>query len=390
MEDGRIARIETTSAGEVRQAVANRTANELGTASPADGAPALPWLCAGLIDLQVNGYAGIDFNGDPPDTGSIEVLADTLLGLGVTSFLPTLITASEERLLARLEAIAAARCRSPRLARMIPCVHVEGPFVAPEDGPRGAHPRADVRAPDLDEVDRWQRACDGLVGLVTLSPHWPGSEAFIEALVARGVRVAIGHTGADPGRIAAAAAAGATLSTHLGNGVAATLPRHPNLLWSQLADDRLTATFIADGHHLPADTLRAMLRAKGPGRRLLVSDTVALGGLAPGRHEQPVGGGVELSEAGMLSLAGTPYLAGAALPLHVGVATACTDGALGLAEALAMATSGPGGLVGGRGRLEVGEPADLLLFDHAPGERALRVRETWLGGDRVVPGKARA
>lgn len=349
-----------------------------------DASSALPWLSAGMIDLQVNGYAGIDFNGDPPDLHSIERLADRQLACGVTTFVPTLITASESQLLARLSAIADARSRSARLTHMIPFVHVEGPFLSPEDGPRGAHPREHVRAPSTDEVDRWQSAADGLVGLITLSPHWSNTVPFVRAMTERGIVIALGHSAASPEEIEAAADAGATLSTHLGNGVSATLPRHPNLIWSQLAEDRLSASFIADGHHLPGDTLRAMVRAKGAGRRLLVSDTAALGGLQPGRYEQPVGGAVELSGDGRLSLAGTPYLAGAALPLHVGVATLCNVGGLSLEDALSMATDAPGRFAGGRGRLVPGATADLITFDRVPGERGLQLRDTWLLGERVV------
>jgi len=344
----------------------------------------LPWISAGLIDLQVNGYAGIDFNAEPLGIDALERLADVQLSLGVTTFVPTLITAGEPQLLARLASIAEARVRSPRLMHMIPFLHVEGPFLSVEDGPRGAHPREHVRAPSLDEVERWQAACDGLVGLVTLSPHWPGSPAFVRALVQRGILVAIGHTHASAQQIVDAANAGAVLSTHLGNGVAATLPRHPNLVWSQLAEDRLSASFIADGHHLPGDTLRAMVRAKGCGRRLLVSDTAALGGMAPGRYEQPIGGAVELADDGRLSLAGTPYLAGAALPLHAGVATLCNDAALSLGDALCMATEAPGRFAGGRGRLNVGALADLVSFDHSPGDSGLQIRQTWLRGERML------
>jgi len=343
----------------------------------------LPWLSAGFVDLQINGYGGVDFNDDTIDAESLEALADRLLELGVTTFLPTLITASEEALVSRLSAIAAVRRSSARLQHMIPFVHVEGPFISPEDGPRGAHPEPHVRAPDLDEVDRWQTASGGLVGMVTLSPHWENASTFISALVDRDIHVAIGHTHAEHEAIVAAVDAGAVLSTHLGNGAAAVLPRHPNFLWSQLGEDRLTATFIADGHHLPAATLQSMARAKGPSRRVLVSDTVALGGLAPGRHEQSVGGSVELAANGRLSLAGTPYLAGAALPLHVGIANTVNQTSLSLGDAVAMATLNAGRFAGGRGLVAPGASADLVLFMHEPGCVGLDIRECWLAGERV-------
>ena len=339
-----------------------------------------PWIGPGLVDLQVNGWAGCDLNG-PADPAVVVRLAHALLREGTTTFAPTLITAPERDLLARLRAIAVAR-QDPVVAATAPCIHVEGPWVSPADGPRGAHPRAHVRPPDLAEFDRWQAACGGLVGIVTLSPHWPGAPGAIRSLVAAGVRVAIGHTDATPAQIEAAAEAGATLSTHLGNGVAATLPRHPNLLWSQLADDRLTAGFIADGHHLPPAALRAMVRAKGLDRAVLVSDSVALGGSPPGEYDQPVGGRVRLDAGGRLSLLGTPFLAGAVLPLSAGVAVAVRDARLPLRDALRLATGNPGRVLGARGTLAAGDWADLILFRMPPApEGGLRMETVVLRGE---------
>jgi N-acetylglucosamine-6-phosphate deacetylase len=338
------------------------------------------WLSVGLIDLQVNGFNGIDLNDGKLTPERVAALGQAMLANGVTTVLPTLVTAAEASIVAALEAIAAARAADPLVAHMMPFVHVEGPFVSPEDGPRGAHPRDHVRPPDLAEVDRWQAGCGGLVGLVTLSPHWPAAPDFIRALVARGIRVAIGHTGASPEEVRAAADAGATLSTHLGNGCAATVPRHPNFLWTQLADDRLSASFIADGHHLPADALKAMIRAKGIERAVLVSDAVALGGLPPGIYDQPIGGRVELSPDGRLSLAGTPYLAGAARPLKDGVALAAEMAGLTLGEALRLATANPGGIVGWRGELAFESPADLILFRWKKGDRTLLIERVMVNG----------
>lgn len=334
------------------------------------------WIAPGLVDLQVNGYAGHDLNAEP-DPAACGQLARALLREGTTTFVPTLITASACALLARLRAVAEAR-RDPLVAAMVPCIHVEGPWISPADGPRGAHPAAHVRPPDLAEFARWQEACGGLVGIVTLSPHWPGAPEVVHALAAAGVRVALGHTEASPEQVEAAAAAGATLSTHLGNGIAATLPRHPNPLWSQLAEDRLTASFIADGHHLPAAALRAMLRAKGLDRAVLVSDSVALGGMPPGEYDQPVGGRVRLEPSGRLGVLGTPYLAGAARPLAAGVATAMRDAGLSLSDALRLAAGNPGRLLGGRGTLDAGAPADLIRFRLEDG--ALQIETVLLRG----------
>lgn len=347
--------------------------------------PGSQWLSPGLIDLQVNGFAGHDLNDGTVTSDRVHALAKRLASLGITSFLPTIITASFEQVRDALIAIRAARSTYPLLARMISCVHLEGPCISPEDGPRGAHPAAHVRAPDLQEFSLWQEACDGLVGMVTLSPHWPDSTIYITALRRQGVRVAIGHTHADHQQINAAVAAGAQLSTHLGNGAAAVMPRHPNAIWSQLANDDLCATFIADGHHLPAETFKAMLRAKGLSQSILVSDVAAPGGLEPGTYQQTIGGTVVLTADGRLGTAGTPYLAGAARPLPDCVATAVTMAGISLADALTLATQNPGRFIDRSGILAVGEPADIIAFDWEKGDRSLTIRKVVIAGNLVFP-----
>lgn len=324
------------------------------------------WLSPGFIDLQVNGYGGCDLNAESITPDDVTALMDRMFAVGVTTFVPTLITAAEERIIAALRAVAEARQRSRLVRHVIPFVHVEGPHLSPGDGPRGAHPRDHIRPPEVPEFERWQAASGGLVGMVTLSPHWETALLYIASLTKRGCVVAIGHSDAEPARVHAAAEAGAVLSTHLGNGVADPLPRHPNLLWAQLADDRLWASFIADGHHLPADTLQAMLRAKGTGRSLLVSDSVELAGMPPGRYETSVGGTVELSADGRIGIPGTHRLAGAALPLKSGIATVARLPGFSLGDAMRMATKNPGRFVGGRGVLRVGADADLVQFRWDP------------------------
>ena len=342
------------------------------------------YLAAGLIDLQVNGYGGLDLNDSAVTPERVAALTQMMIELGVTTYLPTLITASRASLLSNLATIAEARRQYPLCAQMIPFVHVEGPCLSPEDGPRGAHPREHIRAPDLDEVAEWQRVSGGLVGKITLSPHYDQVSEFIRALVGQGILVAIGHTSATAEQIHAAVAAGARLSTHLGNGSAAILPRHPNFIWAQLACDQLDAGFIADGFHLPADTFKAMLRAKGLERSYLVSDSAALAGMPPGIYDQPIGGRVELGPDGRLGVAGTPYLAGAARPLCEDVALAIRMADLTLADGLMLATANPGRFVGGRGRLAVGEVADLILFDWEQGAASLDIRETYVAGQRFA------
>ncbi|MFB9950347.1 N-acetylglucosamine-6-phosphate deacetylase [Rhizobium puerariae] len=342
------------------------------------------YVSPGLIDLQVNGFRGFDLNNGEVTPKIVLSLCEELLSVGVTTWLPTIITASGETILQTLEALAGGIRAGHRLiAEMVPGVHVEGPSISGKDGPRGAHPLQHVRPPSVAEFERWQRVSGNLVSMVTIAPEHEGSIDYVRALTARGVHVALGHTDATPEEIHAAAEAGAVLSTHLGNGAAAILPRHPNFIWAQLADDRLTASFIADGWHLPADTFKAMLRAKGMERAVLVSDMVALAGMPPGLYEQPVGGRVEVSPEGRIGVAGTPYLAGASLPLSANVALAAQMADIPLADALLLATENPGRFAGGRGRLEVGARADLIRFDWSQGDRAIRVCETWVHGEKA-------
>lgn len=323
-----------------------------------DGAPDV-LLLPGLVDLQVNGYAGFDVNGSSVTADDVVGLVHALWRRGVTTVCPTIITASEAQIVGSLRAIAAVH--DPLVRHSIAAIHVEGPYLSPEDGPRGAHDAGQLRDPDVAEFERWQQACGGLVRIVTLAPERPGALAYIAELARRGTLTSIGHTAASPAQIAAAAEAGATLSTHLGNGAHGVLPRHPNYIWTQLADDRLTASFIADGHHLPADTFTAMLRAKGLDRAVLVSDSVALAGCPPGEYSTPVGGRITAHLDGRLTLSGSDLLAGSGRSLLDCVAWATTHTELDLNAALRLAATNPARLLGRSTGLQAGAAADLVV-----------------------------
>ncbi|HEX4223872.1 MAG TPA: amidohydrolase family protein [Pseudonocardiaceae bacterium] len=338
----------------------------LSAVSRVDTDPAtLPVIAPGLVDLQVNGYAGLDVNAESITIETVIELSDVLARLGITTWLPTVITAPEPRIVEALRTVAKARAIDPIVANAVPSVHVEGPFISDRQGPRGVHDASAVRPLDPDEVSRWLRS--GPVGIVTVSPHGEHAPARIRELIRMGLTVAIGHTHADPDEVRAAVDAGATLSTHLGNGIATTLPRHPNIIWRQLADDRLSAGLIADGHHLPFDTLEVMLRAKGVERAFLVSDATEIGGRPPGRYRTAVGSLVELGPDQRLAEVGSDLLAGAAATLLDGVRNVATMTSCTLADAIAMATRNPAALAPGVrpgvGELRVGGPADLVLLD---------------------------
>ena len=261
--------------------------------------------------------------------------------------------------------------------------HVEGPHISPDDGPRGAHPAQWVRPPDLDEFQRWQEAACGNVRLVTLSPEWPGAARYIEALATQGVATSIGHTVATREQIQDAVSAGATLSTHLGNGAHAVLPRHPNYIWEQLAEDRLAASFIVDGIHLSDAFLRVALRAKGTERSVLVTDAVMPAMCAPGDYD--LGDvQVELKDDQRVVLRGGTRLAGSSLRMDRAIANVMRIGRVSLTEAVAMATINPArvGRVSARQRgLRPGQRADLVRFRLEDGD--IQVLETFLSGRRV-------
>jgi N-acetylglucosamine-6-phosphate deacetylase len=293
----------------------------------------------GLVDLQVNGFAGVDF-GDPALTPERVLQAVAAIErTGVTRFLPTLITSALET----FSACARAVVRTKHAA--IAGIHMEGPYISPEDGPRGAHLRAFVRGADVDDFRRRQDAAEGRIRLVTVAPEAAGVLPLIEHLVASKVRVAIGHTGATGAQIADAVKAGATLSTHLGNGCANLLPRHPNVIWEQLGEDRLMASFIVDGHHLPPATVKSMIRAKTPARTILVTDAVGAAGMPPGRYT--LGGQeVELSPTGRVAAPGAPNLAGSALRLDVAIGNTVKFTGLPLEDVVPMASTRPAEYIG--------------------------------------------
>ena len=293
----------------------------------------------GLFDLQVNGFGGVDFNAPDLTADRVEEALHRIRETGVTRCLPTLITSSLEDFSASARVLS--RVRSPAIAG----IHMEGPYISPEDGPRGAHRPAHVRSASIDDFRRRQEAAGGRIVLVTLAPEVDGAIALIEHLVAAGLRVACGHTAAAPEDVARAVAAGATLATHLGNGCAQMLPRHPNTIWELLAADGVFASFIVDGHHLPPATVKAMVRAKGLDRSILVTDAIAAAGCAPGTHTL---GGVTsvLSEDGRVSLPGTPYLAGSALTMDRAIANTVRYTGLPIAKVIPMASTIPAAYLG--------------------------------------------
>jgi len=334
----------------------------------------------GFFDIQVNGFAGVDFN--RPDLTGEDLLRATraMWAHGITRFLPTVITASAADMARTLHTIRRAREDVPVLARAIPGIHLEGPFLCPQDGPRGAHPRAHVRDPDWETFCRLQEAAGGLICLVTLAPERPGAMDVIRRLRVAGIVVAIGHTDATEADIDGAVQAGAQLSTHLGNGAHAVLPRHRNYIQKQMATDDLLASIIVDGHHLTEYFVKNVVRCKEPQRVILITDAMAAAAAPPGIYRL----GEVLAEAqpdGAVRLPGTPYLAGSSLTMDRAVDNIRHFAGIPLEQALAMATSHPRLLwPHWAGGLAPGASADILLLQD--GDR-LEVLETIVAGETV-------
>jgi N-acetylglucosamine-6-phosphate deacetylase len=297
------------------------------------------WLSPGFIDLQVNGFAGADYNSPVTSLEEIAKSLRAIFATGVTQLLPTVITGDPKNMIGALRNLTQAKEQLPE-GKAIAGFHVEGPHISPDDGPRGAHPWRWVRPPGVSEYRRWQDATEGRISLVTLSPEWPEACRYIEALLRDEVVVSIGHTGASAAQIADAVSAGATLSTHLGNGAHPTLPRHPNYIWEQLAEDRLSASFIVDGLHLPDSFLRVALRAKTLARSILVTDAVMPAMCAPGNYmlgEVKV----ELKEDQRVVLRGGTRLAGSSLRMDHAISNVMRIADVTLEDAVAMATTNP-------------------------------------------------
>lgn len=342
------------------------------------------YLAPGWIDLQVNGYAAVDYNSPATPHEEIAKSINVLHSTGTTRFYPTVITGSKEDMLGSIRNLTRAKFALPGGDAM-EGIHVEGPHICPDDGPRGAHPRKQVRPPDIEEYRRWQEAAEGNVRLVTVSPEYPESTKYIETLVSEGVVVSIGHTKANSEQIADAVKAGATMSTHIGNGAHSELKRHPNYIWDQLAEDRLTAGFIVDGFHLGAAFLKVALRAKTTARSVLVTDAAMPAMAPPGRYRL---GEVDVEHTpdGRVVLAGGERLAGSALRMDRAIENVQRMAGISLTEAISMATRNAArvGRIGGRVRgLTPGDRADFVLFRWDAASKNIDVLQTIKGGVQV-------
>ncbi|PKL06387.1 MAG: N-acetylglucosamine-6-phosphate deacetylase [Spirochaetae bacterium HGW-Spirochaetae-9] len=345
----------------------------------------LPYLSHGFFDIQVNGYNGSDYSAEDLDAGHIQRIMQSLAAAGTTQHLATIVTRPRGRIVENLRIIARSRRESQRIQAAISGIHLEGPFISAEEGPRGAHDLASIRDPDFDEFLEWQEAAEGLIRIVTLAPEKKGALEFIQKLTAAGVIAAIGHTAAPSELISEAVAAGCRLSTHLGNGSHATLPRLRNYVWEQLAADSLYASIISDSFHLPPAVVKTIARAKGMDRLILVSDVSQPGGYKPGLYRW---GALEVRvfDDGHVGLSGSSFLAGAGHLLDWDIPHFMRFTGASLSETIRLCTRNPAGFIpasGLSGILRVGENANIVLFRYGEDDERLRIASTFIEGEEV-------
>ncbi len=350
-----------------------------------DSSNRLPYISPGFIDTQVNGYAGLDYSARNLEQDDVVKIVHMLAAFGTSSHFPTIVTNSQKLIVKNLKTIDQVIRNNPEISTSIPGIHIEGPYISSEDGPRGAHNIRFIRDPDYHEFLEWQKASGNRIRQVTLAPELPGAMDFIKRVSLDGVVVSIGHTAAEPEVIKEAVKAGASMSTHLGNGSHGMIPRLKNYIWEQMASDNLSASIITDGFHLPPAVVKVILRAKMLKNLVLVSDIAVLGGMKPGIRKW---GDIEVEvfKDGHLGLAGTEYLAGSGHLLNHSLSWLMNELKLSPADAVRLCTVNP------RRKffpdeyipeLKHGDPADLTMFDWKKGDPLLTILETWRCGKKV-------
>ncbi|HXS62986.1 MAG TPA: N-acetylglucosamine-6-phosphate deacetylase [Streptosporangiaceae bacterium] len=334
------------------------------------------FLLPGLVDLQVNGYAGVELA--DADTDGMALVAERLPQTGTTSFVPTFITSPVEVLQAALRRsgeILPRLAEVPGLARILG-IHAEGPFISPER--RGAHNPDWIITPTPGAIENLIKAGSPHLRLVTIAPELDGAMAAIKQLAAAGVAVSVGHSDATARQVRTAAMCGATMVTHLFNAQRPMHHREPGVVGQALTDGRLNSGLIADLHHVSGQVI-AVAFAAAPGRIFLISDAAACAGMPPGTY---VLGGepIELADGdGTPPVRADGTLAGSALRMDSAIANLVATG-VGLVDAARAATRIPADLIGrpDLGRIAPGAAADFTWLSDD-----LRATATWIGGRQV-------
>ncbi|MEI8381185.1 MAG: amidohydrolase family protein [Planctomycetota bacterium] len=371
----------------IKVTIAGNRIRSIEPAWPSESVADWPYIAPALFDLQINGHGGIWFSSDSLTRSDVLQALEPHYRYGVTRLCPTLITNSFEGLAAGFAAIREACEYKSTADRMVCGCHLEGPYISTEDGPRGAHPREHVRPADWSEFQKLQQISGNRIKLVTIAPEVEGALDFIRRAVASGVVIAIGHTAATPEQIRGAVDAGARLSTHLGNGAHAMIHRHRNYIFEQLAENRLTASLIVDGHHLPPNLVQTFIKVKSSKRTILTCDAAGWAGCPPGVYESKLGRS-EILDNGKLVVAGQrELLAGSAQETDTCVANVIDFAGVSLKDAIDMASKNPARLLGHEVvRLRRGSLADLMLF-RIPAEGKRLAIETTIASGELMYGE---
>jgi N-acetylglucosamine-6-phosphate deacetylase len=338
------------------------------------------YVAPGLIDIQINGYMGVDFSGPDLTVEGVRKATKALWKAGVTTYFPTVISSDIDRMKKNFAILAEAR-KDPEIGRSIPGFHLEGPYISPVKGFRGAHLEKYIKKPDWEEFQELQKAANGGIKIITLAPELEGAIPFIRQCTESGIVVSLGHHNGSARDVQQAVDAGAKMATHLGNGCANEINRHNNPLWPQLSNDAITASIIADGFHLTKEEIRTFYKAKGVENTILVSDALDLAGLPPGEYTR--GERTLLLTPDVVKLPKENVLAGAASPISkcVGVIMEYTQ--CGLHNAVRMASTNPAKMfaLDDRGSIAQGRRADLILFTMEDGKMV--IAKTFVAGQLV-------
>jgi len=338
------------------------------------------YIAPGLIDIQINGYMGVDFSDQQLTQEIMHEATRALWKEGVTTYLPTLITRDQERL-EKSCSLLAESLDDEVIGMSIPGFHLEGPYISPIAGYRGAHPEKHIRLPDWDEFSELQEAAHQGIRLITVAPEMKGAIPFIKKCSESGLVVSLGHHNGTPEIIDQAVDAGATLSNHLGNGCANEINRHHNPLWPQLSNDGLSISIISDGSHLTKEEVRTFYKVKGKEGTILVSDALSFAGLPLGEYEKD--GFTYLLTKDVVKFPAENVLAGAAMPISRCISNAMRFTQCDLREAIQMASTNPARLMGldNLGEISQGKRADLILFTMEDGELVIQL--TMVAGNVV-------
>jgi N-acetylglucosamine-6-phosphate deacetylase len=343
------------------------------------------YVAPGMIDNQVNGFVGVSFLSETGGVLTLEYVKKATKALwerGVTTYLATLTSNSREELLNIFSKLGKYKNDKSLLGSMAG-FHLEGPYISPEEGYRGAHTLKFIRNPDWNEFMQFYKASGNSILTVTIAPELDGAMDFIKRCTSQGIVVALGHHNANAEIINLAVENGAKMCTHLGNGCANFINRHLNPLWPQLSNDKLSISIICDGFHLNPEEIRVFHKVKGSDKTIVTSDVTEFAGMPPGKYKIFDGSEVELTVEGELRYPAQKVLYGSASAMDKGIWHLMKVTGCSLADAIKMSSTNPAKLYGlnDRGSIDIGKRADLILFEMD--DSGLKIIKTYVDGQLV-------